>query len=127
MFLRLGGLFTLAVVVVWLWALFDAITTPGDRMRYLPKLVWVAVIAAFPPLGAIAWFIVGRPRVQAGTPAPRGLGGWTADVWKDATTSQSRPAARTRPTGPDDDPEFLRRLGEKMQRDEPDNGDEKTD
>ena len=50
-------------VVVWIWALIDAIRNPGleDTMR----IVWVLVIVFTGILGAIIYLIVGRS-TQAG-------------------------------------------------------------
>lgn len=80
-------LLALGVVV---WALVECLQTPSPQVRTLPKLVWVLVIVVLPLLGALAWFVAGRPaRNAGGGGAGRRLPG---------------------PMGPDDDPDFLRRL-----------------
>ncbi len=80
-------LLLLAVVV---WALVECLQTPSAQVRTLPRLAWVAVIVVLPVLGAVGWFVLGRPtgRVDGGGPS----------------------TGRSRPLGPDDDPDFLRRL-----------------
>ena len=79
----------LLTIAVTIYAVVDCIQTDESRVRGLPKVLWVLLILLFPLVGSIAWFIAGRPRPQAG----RG--------------STHRPLP---PRGPDDDPDFLRRL-----------------
>ncbi|MEP6599248.1 MAG: PLD nuclease N-terminal domain-containing protein [Actinomycetota bacterium] len=107
MLIRFGGLLTLIAVGVWLWAVFDSITAPADRIRALPKAIWVIIVLLFSTLGAIAWFAFGRPRATARTPGGgvgRMLGG-----------SSAGPPPR-RSVAPDDDPDFLRRLRDEMRK-----------
>jgi membrane-associated phospholipid phosphatase len=87
------GVLGLVTLGLWIFCVIDAITTPPDKVRNLPKVVWVLVVILFLLPGAIVWLIAGRPR-----PASR-IGGGTA-----------RPATRSRPTNPDDDEEFLASL-----------------
>jgi hypothetical protein len=107
MFIRLGGLFTLVAVLVWLYAIFDALTAPPDRVRRLPKAVWVIIVILLFEIGAVAWFIWGRPRAETnpGTrQLPFGRAGYGAP-------------RSGRSVAPDDDPEFLKRLRENLRRD----------
>jgi hypothetical protein len=83
----LPWLLTIALTV---YAVVDCIQTDDARVRNLPKLLWMLLILLFPLVGSIAWFIAGRPQ------RPRAQGG---------PTHPPRP-----PRGPDDDPDFLRRL-----------------
>lgn len=83
----LRALLALAVLGIVVYALADCIRTPPERLQHLPKPLWLVVVVLLPPVGAIAWLLVGRPR----TPRP--------------------PAGRpSGPIGPDDDPDFLRNL-----------------
>lgn len=100
------GVIGLAGLVVWLYSLFEVITTPSKDVRTLPKPSWIAVVALFFIFGAIAWMLTGRPRTEAVSstsharlPPP---GQPTGDPQRG---ERQRP-----PLGPDDDPEFLRRL-----------------
>lgn len=68
-----------------IYAVIDCVRTEESLVRGLPKLVWVFVILLFPFAGSVAWLVAGRP--------PR-----------------ARPITPPRPRGPDDDPDFLRRL-----------------
>jgi hypothetical protein len=44
--------------VVWLYALADVIR--NDFQYFYIKVVWLAVICLFPPLGTLLYFLVGR-------------------------------------------------------------------
>lgn len=54
------GSFVVAAVVVY--ALVDVAISPAERIRSLPKFAWFAVIIVFPLVGAVLWFLMGRPR-----------------------------------------------------------------
>ena len=66
----LPWLLTIALTV---YAVVDCIQTDDAQVRDLPKLLWLLLILLFPIVGAIAWFIAGRP--QRGT-AGRGPRAW---------------------------------------------------
>jgi Phospholipase_D-nuclease N-terminal len=97
----------LLVLALWIYAFIDCLTTPEEKVRNLPKVVWVLIILLFGEVlfGPIAWLIAGRPRFAvpgAGRgPLPYTAGGFVA---------------------PDDNPEFLRSLG-RQRRDEEDDED----
>lgn len=96
MLLKLGGLFFLVSVLFWLWAIFDCLTCDDKRVRNLPRWAWVVLVLVFLEFGALAWVLFGRPR-GGGQLVARG----------------SRPQPPPgRPVGPDDDPDFLRNLGQ---------------
>jgi hypothetical protein len=78
----------LLAVALTVYAAVDCIQTEENRVRNLPKLVWVFVILLFWVVGSIAWFVAGRPQQQRRGP-------------------NRRPPT---PRGPDDDPDFLRNL-----------------
>jgi hypothetical protein len=115
MLISFGGVFTLLAIGLWLWALFDSITAPAEKVRNLPKGVWVILILILLPiadLGAIAWFLLGRPREMAGTPR--------TGRWQDSGSAQPRPGSqRRRVIAPDDDPDFLRGLNKPKPDDDP--------
>lgn len=83
-------------VLLWIallvYCLIDVAQADESRVRTLPKAAWFLVVLVAPILGSIAWFVWGRPVAEAG----RGR-------------SSSGPR-RTGPTAPDDDPEFLAAL-----------------
>jgi hypothetical protein len=53
-----GGLIGLAALVLWIWALVDAIG--NSRLNGNLRLIWVLVIIFVPFLGPILYFLVGR-------------------------------------------------------------------
>lgn len=125
------GFVLLAVVIVWIYGFIDALFAAADRVRLMPKAVWVILILIFGVFAAVPWFIWGRPRstpsatggrpgfttrrsaANGSPPRPAG-GGWQL--------GGAPPGRRSGPVAPDDDPEFLRQLGRKP-RDEPGSGD----
>ena len=73
-----------AVIGLGVYAFVQALQADAAQIRVMPRWLWVAVILAFPVVGPAAWILVGR---------------------------QSRAAISDKgPLGPDDDPEFMRRL-----------------
>ncbi|HRC40946.1 MAG TPA: PLD nuclease N-terminal domain-containing protein [Tetrasphaera sp.] len=84
----------LIALVLAIYTLVDCVQTPEDRVRGLPKVVWVFVILLFPYAGPAGWWFAGRPS-SLGLPGREGPG---------------RPRRPKGPRGPDDDPDFLRNL-----------------
>ena len=82
-------------LVLLVLALIGALS--ADRVRTMPRALWVLVILVIPLLGPIAYFVWGRPV------APPQEGG---------------PVHRTspRPHAPDDDPDFLRNVDTEQSR-----------
>jgi prolipoprotein diacylglyceryltransferase len=65
------GLLFVGAFVVWIWALVDAIQVPDDSMyRSGTKLLWVMVIVLTGIIGAIIYFVVGKPVSRAAPPSP---------------------------------------------------------
>ncbi|GHE43294.1 hypothetical protein GCM10017673_51860 [Streptosporangium violaceochromogenes] len=93
----------LALLAFWLYCLFDAITTPDEEARNLPKLLWVVIILLLPLAGGLFWLLLGRPN---GSPAQRG------------PFPPPRPSRPEAPKGPDDDPDFLRDLDRRLRDEE---------
>jgi hypothetical protein len=126
-----GALFALFMTGFWLYCLTDAILTPAAECRGLSKQAWVAVVAVTFVAGAFAWLIVRRPVRDSAwivTTMPR----WDPDGARDEGKAAGdddaacHPAARGKitshpavPKGPDDDPEFLRALGQAIRRNPP--------
>jgi hypothetical protein len=52
----------LAATVVWIWAIVDIVKVPDDSMfRAGNKLVWVLVVVFTHVIGAVIYFLIGRP------------------------------------------------------------------
>lgn len=92
---RLFVLLAAVQLVLLVLALIGSLS--ADRVRNLPRALWVLVILLVPLLGPLAYFVWGRP-----VPPPR----------------EGGPIRRSgpRPTSPDDDPEFLRSMDTEQSR-----------
>jgi hypothetical protein len=98
----------LMLLAVWVYAFVDCLGTPEERIRNLPKTAWVVVILCFGAVlvGPVAWLIAGRPRRRA----------WRRrSARRDAHVPTAEPV---RWVAPDDNPEFLRKLDERLRRDQ---------
>ncbi|HET7397275.1 MAG TPA: PLDc N-terminal domain-containing protein [Intrasporangium sp.] len=83
-----------AVVFATIYAFVDCIQTDRRLVRVLAKPAWLLVVLV-PVVGPLLWLVSGRTDARGGGP-PRRPGG--------------PPDRPTGPRGPDDDPDFLRRL-----------------
>jgi hypothetical protein len=59
------GIFGLAVLALWVYAIFDVITTDESVVQNLPKMIWLLIVILLPPIGPLAWLLLGRPRGAA--------------------------------------------------------------
>lgn len=89
--------FGVLVLLLWIAALVDLISSDTDRVRNLPKMGWLIVVILIPLAGSLIWFLLGRP---VGT-ASRGPSRTTG------FPEYERPG-RQLSQFPDDDEEFLR-------------------
>jgi hypothetical protein len=55
------GVLGLALLGLWIYCVFDVITTDDALIRNLPKLLWLAIVVFIPDIGSIAWLVAGRP------------------------------------------------------------------
>jgi hypothetical protein len=109
--IRLYSLLALVDLALIVIALIDCLSADELAIRALPRVVWVLLILLFSPIGAIVWFVAGRParavRLSNGTTWRPGAG----------FPENERPSRRG-PVAPDDDPEFLRGLAASRKEDE---------
>jgi hypothetical protein len=84
-------LLTVAIVFASIYAFVDCVQTDRRLLRVLAKPVWL-LVTLVPVLGPLFWFVAGRADSRGGRPPKQG---------------PTRPRG---PMGPDDDPDFLRRL-----------------
>ena len=75
-----------AVIGLGVYAFVAALQADGDRLRVMPRWLWLAVILAFPVVGPFLYLFTGQ------------------------LTAAAIQTRDTRPRGPDDDPDFLRKL-----------------
>ena len=101
-----GGLVGILLVALWVYCIFDVISTDESLMRNMPKILWLVVVILLPTVGGVAWLLLGRPIGAGLRPG-------------DTTPYRPpRPAPRPAPRSlaPDDDPTFLARLDEETRR-----------
>ncbi len=77
----------IAVVSLTVYALVSISQAHPERVRLMPRWLWFLICLAAPVAGPVTWLLFGQPSA-GGT---------------------SRTSDR-RPIGPDDDPDFLRKL-----------------
>jgi phospholipase D-like protein len=87
-------LLALIALGVWLFCLFDVLTTDEADVRHLPKFAWILIVLLGFWLGVAVWLLFGRPRPDPVT------------TWSDSTVPHDEEPV----LGPDDDPDFLRNL-----------------
>jgi hypothetical protein len=107
---RLYSLFVLLDLALLVVALIDCLSAEESLIRALPRVPWVFIILLFSPVGAIAWFVAGRP-----APAVRLSNG---TVWRPGSGFPENERPRQRSMAPDDDPEFLKSLASNLREDE---------
>jgi Phospholipase_D-nuclease N-terminal len=80
----------LVATAFWVYTIVDCSVQPANRHRGVSKPIWILIVVLFPVLGGLLWLSIGRVR-------------------------RSRMTARR---APDDDPEFLERIGTLSDQDE---------
>src|SRR5215469_10331397 len=118
-----GVLFVLFLAGCWLYCLTDAALTPAVEYRGLSKSTWICIISATFIVGALAWLVARRSRRSKSWVTASAGGTWyspwaTADaaVFRHPAVGAKQPSRGWQhlPQGPDDDPEFLRQLGQRI-------------
>ena len=85
-----GGLVAVVLILFWVWALLDCISTDSSLCRNLPKGVWLIIVLLLPDIGSLAWLLLGRPEKAH---------------WRPGSTDYQAPR---RPVGLEDDPRYSR-------------------
>lgn len=98
-----GGLVGILLLALWVYCIFDVVSTDEALMRNMPKVLWLVVVILLPTVGAVAWLLLGRPLGAGLRPG-------------DTTPHRPSPRAARRALAPDDDPSFLARLDEETRR-----------
>lgn len=92
------ALATFAFLIVWaVFTTVFAASANKPEVRLLPKWLWVTLCAVVPFFGGLLYLMVGRPLKRE----PGGIGG------------------KGKVIAPDDDPNFLRDISKKLNKDEP--------
>ncbi|MBZ5738034.1 PLD nuclease N-terminal domain-containing protein [Nocardioides mangrovi] len=105
--IKLEGLLGVVVFALWVFCLVDAIGSPSDRIRNLPKVGWVLIILFFPLVGSIAWLAAGRPESGVRRPSAH-------ERDQPAFPEYDRPG-RAAAVDPEKDAEFLRQVRERAE------------
>ena len=103
-----GGLLALALLALWVYCILDVIATEEAMMRNLSKVLWLIIVILLPTIGSLAWLLLGRPEnagYRPGDTTPR-----------ETKPRPSLPRSRPRPLGPEDSPEFIADLDERVSR-----------
>jgi hypothetical protein len=58
-----GGIVGIGFLVLWLYCIYDVITTDDAIIRHLPKVVWLLIVIVLADIGSILWLGLGRPQV----------------------------------------------------------------
>ena len=110
-----GVLFVLFLAGCWLYCLTDAALRPAEAFPGWRKRTWIVVIAVTLIAGAIAWMIARRNwRSQRSSPADAANLMIIDHNGANALWYPHPPPGRSIPRGPDDDPEFLRQLAQRI-------------
>jgi hypothetical protein len=81
----------LLLIAFWVYSIVDCALLQPTRHRGVSKPVWVLITVLIPVIGGILWFVVGRGRARPAVAAAK---------------------------APDDNPEFLGRIGSISDQDE---------
>lgn len=77
-------------IALYIYFVIDVARTPRGQTRSLPKFVWLLLVILLPLVGGVLWLVLGR-------------------VWPARGTRFGR---RRQPVAPDDDPGFLKQIGD---------------
>jgi hypothetical protein len=103
--IKVEGLLGVVVFALWVFCLVEAIGSPSDRIRNLPKVAWILIILFFPFVGSIAWLAAGRP--EGGPRRPSAY-----EREQPSFPEYDRPG-RAAAVDPEKDAEFLRQVRER--------------
>ena len=100
------GLASGLLLILWLWVLFDVIMTDSLLIRNMQKSTWIFLILIVPPVGAVAWLLLGRPEGASSVPGGQvryeynpyrseggPIGAEDAQSWSRPGSKPSRPAS----------------------------------
>jgi len=59
----LGALVGAGFLILWIYCIYDVITTDESLVQHLPKLVWLLIVVLLSDLGSLLWLAFGRPRI----------------------------------------------------------------
>jgi hypothetical protein len=109
----------LLMLALTIYAFIDCLNTPEEDVRVLPKPIWAMLILLLGTalIGPVAWLVAGKVR--------HGAGGGAEDGSFGPRGEQREPRGDRRGqrfVAPDDNPDFLKSLGEETRRRGQDHG-----
>ena len=108
-----GVLFVLLLAGCWLYCLTDAALTPAAAFPGVRKQAWIAIISVTFILGAVAW-VIARYRTRSTRAVDLFLASEALARHPASRARQADPSYQPLPVGPDDDPEFLQVLADRI-------------
>lgn len=61
----IGAVVAVGFLVLWLYCIYDVITTDDAIIQHLPKIVWILIVVLLSDIGSLLWLGLGRPRSWA--------------------------------------------------------------
>jgi hypothetical protein len=58
-----AGIVAIGFLILWIYCIYDVITTDETIVRHLPKIAWLLIVVLIPEIGSILWLGLGRPQV----------------------------------------------------------------
>jgi uncharacterized integral membrane protein len=58
-----GAIVGVGFLILWIYCIYDVITTDEVLVQHLPKLVWLLIVVLLSDLGSLLWLAFGRPRI----------------------------------------------------------------
>jgi len=59
----IGAIVGAGFLILWIYCIYDVITTDEALVQHLPKLVWLLIVVLLSDLGSLLWLAFGRPRI----------------------------------------------------------------
>ncbi len=59
----IGAIVGAGFLILWIYCIYDVITTDEVLVQHLPKLVWLLIVVLLSDLGSLLWLAFGRPRI----------------------------------------------------------------
>jgi len=59
----IGAIVGVGFLILWIYCIYDVITTDEVLVQHLPKLVWLLIVVLLSDLGSLLWLAFGRPRI----------------------------------------------------------------
>lgn len=93
------GALSLVLFGLWVFCLFDVVTTDDSQCRNLQKTWWILIVVLLFDVGAVFWLVAGRP--------------WPASIG--ANLPYRGNLGPVPPKYPEDDDDFLRQVRERAE------------